>query len=193
MGAVAETAFVTGATGLLGNNLVRLLRKEGVKVKGLARSREKALRQFGGLDGVEIVEGNLEKVSAFQATLSGCDALFHTAAYFRESYQGGRHWSKLSRINIDGTKAILEAARAAGIRRFVHTSSIAVLDAPRGALINETMRRLESDGDEYYRSKILTDKAVDEFLCANPEMFGVFVLPGWMHGPGDLGPITDCP
>jgi nucleoside-diphosphate-sugar epimerase len=80
-----QTAFVTGATGLLGNNLVRLLLSRGVGVKALARSREKAERQFAGLP-VEIVTGDLSDVARFAARLKGVDVVFHTAAYFRDSF-----------------------------------------------------------------------------------------------------------
>ncbi|MCX6609281.1 MAG: SDR family oxidoreductase [Acidobacteria bacterium] len=182
-------AFVTGATGLLGNNLVRLLLTEGWTVRALARSREKAERQFDGLE-VEVVEGDLGNVSGFAKGLEGADVLFHTAAYFRESYQGGSHWGDLYRINVQGTSELLEAAYRAGIRRAIHTSSVAILDGAPGALIDETMRRREEDADDYYRSKIQADSAVDKFLSSHPDFWAAFVLPGWMHGPGDIGPTS---
>jgi dihydroflavonol-4-reductase len=103
-------AFVTGATGLLGNNLVRELLGRGYEVKALVRSREKAEKLFGDL-AIEYVVGDMEDVPAFAAELAGSDVLFHTAAYFREYYQPGEdHWGKLKRINIDGTVEILNAA-----------------------------------------------------------------------------------
>lgn len=76
------SAFITGATGLLGNNLVRLL-----VVKALAWSREKAQKQPGELP-VEIVVGEMTNVSSFAPHLEGIDTLFHTAAYFRD--KGGK-------------------------------------------------------------------------------------------------------
>lgn len=185
-----KTAFVTGATGLLGNNLVRLLLERGVHVRALVRSSEKARQQFEGLKGLEMIEGDIRNATAFTSSMAGCDTLFHTAAYFRESLSGGRHWEMLKRINVDATAELLEAAYAAGIRRFAHTSSIAVVDGPRGALIDETMKRNERDADDYYRSKIWSDRVVHAFLERHPDTFGVFVMPGWMHGPGDLGPTA---
>ena len=184
------TVFVTGSTGLLGNNLVRLLAANGHKVKALARSREKAQRQLGDLANVEIVVGDMTDVASFADALRGCDALFHTAAHFRDSYKGGDHWPELLKINVEGTRELLKAAYASGIRRMVHTSSIAVLDGPRGAVIDETMTRKLPERDAYYRSKVMSDEEVFAFLKKNPKFSATFVLPGWMHGPGDLGPTS---
>ena len=100
------TAFVTGATGLLGNNLVRELVQRGHRVKALARSLSKAREQLGGLD-IDLVEGDLTDVPAFKAALAGVDVLFHTAAFFRDSYKGGRHWDELYRVNVNGTEDLL--------------------------------------------------------------------------------------
>ena len=184
-----QTAFVTGSTGLLGNNLVHLLAGRGVRVKALARSREKASQQFAGIQG-EIIEGDMLDVARFAPALAGCDALFHTAAHFRDSYKGGKHWDRLLAVNVEGTGRLLEAAHAAGVRRAVHTSSIAVLNGRAGQLIDETMERREADADDYYRSKILADRAVRAFLDGHPDMFVAMVLPGWMFGPGDVGPTS---
>ncbi|MDI3357880.1 SDR family oxidoreductase [Pseudomonas sp. UYIF39] len=184
-----EYAFVTGATGLLGNNLVHALLKRNIKVKALVRSIEKARKQFGNLP-VEFVEGDMLNVDAFSHALQGCDALFHTAAYFRDSYKGGKHWQKLYDTNVTGTEQLLQAAYAAGIRRAVHTSSIAVLKGNKDEVIDETMSRSESDADDYYLSKILSEQKIQEFLLQHPDMFIAMVLPGWMFGPGDIGPTS---
>ncbi|QZP32834.1 SDR family oxidoreductase [Pseudomonas sp. DR48] len=184
-----EYAFVTGATGLLGNNLVRALLKRNIKVKALVRSVEKARKQFGNLP-VEFIEGDMLNVDAFSHALQGCDALFHTAAYFRDSYKGGKHWQKLYDTNVTGTERLLQAAYAAGIRRAVHTSSIAVLKGNKDELIDETMSRSESEADDYYLSKIQSEQKVQEFLLQHPDMFIAMVLPGWMFGPGDIGPTS---
>lgn len=185
-----QTVFVTGATGLLGNNLVRLLLDRGVAVLALARSQAKARAQFGEIPGLTIIEGDMQDVAGFAPALSGCDVVFHTAAYFRESYGGGKHWAMLKRINVDATAELIAASYAAGVRRFIHTSSIAVVNGPRGALIDESMTRDPRDADDYYRSKMQSDAVVQDFLRRHPEMFAAFVMPGWMHGPGDLGPTA---
>ena len=165
-----QSAFVTGATGLLGNNLVRLLVSRGVHVKALSRSRAKAERQFGDLP-VEIVTGDMAKVGEFAAHLQGNDVVFHTAAFFRDGYKGGRHWKELYDANVHGTAELFALAYGAGVRRIVHTSSVAVLAGEPGQLIDESMRRRTQDADDYYLSKILSERVIDDFLEAHPDMW----------------------
>lgn len=185
----AKTTFVTGATGLLGNNLVRSLLENNVKVRVLVRSLEKAKKQFNDLP-VEIVEGDMRDVSKWSSALAGCEVVFHTAAYFRDSYKGGDHWEDLQRINIQGTADLLKFSYAAGVRHMIHTSSIAVLARRTdGSVVDETMLRdPNGDADDYYRSKILTDQYIREFLSEHPDMSVSMILPGFMFGPGDIGP-----
>ena len=184
-----KSALVTGATGLLGNNLVRLLVSRGVQVKALVRSQEKAEKQLAGLP-VEIVVGEMTNVAGFAKELNGIDVIFHTAAYFRDNYKGGKHWKQLFTTNVLGTAHLFAEAYNAGVRRIVHTSSVAVLSGAPGESIDETMRRNPQDADDYYRSKILADRKVDAFLEAHPDMWACMVLPGWMVGPGDVGPTS---
>lgn len=184
-----QSAFVTGSTGLLGNNLVRLLVSRGVTVKALVRSTKKAERQFAGLP-VEIVEGDMNNVAAFAGRLRDVTILFHAAAFFRDNYKGGSHWKQLYDTNVTGTVELLTRAYNAGIRRFVHISSVAVLTGAPGQLIDETMLRTANDADDYYLSKILTDRQVLSFLEKHSDMWACMVLPGWMVGPGDIGPTA---
>lgn len=108
-------AFVTSATGLLGNNLVRALLKENIQVTALVRSEEKARKQFADLP-IQIVKGDILEPESYRDYLAGCDSLFHTAAFFRDNYKGGKHWQELYDTNIIGTNNLLEAAYEAGIR-----------------------------------------------------------------------------
>ncbi|MFO0659350.1 MAG: NAD(P)H-binding protein [Polyangiaceae bacterium] len=94
----------------------------GTRRQGQHVRPEKARKSLGGLD-IDIVEGDMENVSAFADAPEGCDVVFHTAAYFREYYAPGDHAAKIDRINVDGTIALLDAAKARGVRRAVDTSS----------------------------------------------------------------------
>lgn len=186
-------AFVTGSTGLLGSNLVRQLLAEGWQVKALARNARKLQSQFADLptQGLEPVVGDLLTPDMFARDLSGVDVVFHAAAYFRESYQGGAHDEALMRVNVDGTQQLLAAAAAAGVPRFVHTSSIATLRNDTTVTLHEDDLAAPEDAvDPYYRSKILSDRVVAQFSDRHPSMRIVTVIPGWMHGPGDEGPTS---
>lgn len=183
-------AFVTGATGLLGNNLVRLLVEQGHQVKGLVRSPEKAFNLFENLN-VTFVSGDMLNVSDFVPELEECDVLFHTAAYFREYYQPGNHWKHLEDININGTINLLTAAEKVGIKKVVYVSSAGIIGMkPNGAPGDETTPpHPVAEKNLYFKSKILTEKAISRFLQEHT-LPVTTILPAWMFGPGDAAPTN---
>ena len=109
-----RTALVTGATGLLGGNLVRELDRRGWAIRALVRDAARARRLLSGVARLTPVVGDLERVDDWAAALDGVDVVFHAAAYFRESYRGGSHWERLRTVNVDGTRALVAAAVARG-------------------------------------------------------------------------------
>src|SRR4030088_373226 len=115
-------AFVTGSTGLLGNNLVRILHQAGHEVWALARSKEKARRELGDT-AAHIVVGDVRNVAEFANDLRGVDVVFHTAAYFREYYSPGDHSNAVELTNVRGAMDLAQAAHAMGVRKMIHTSS----------------------------------------------------------------------
>jgi dihydroflavonol-4-reductase len=183
-------AFVTGSTGLLGNNLVRALLAEGHTVRALVRSRARA-HLLDGLN-VELVEGDMGDVPAFSAALEGVNVLFHTAAYFREYYgPPADHWTQLKAINVEGTRTLLEAAHARGVKRVVDTSTDGIIGhKPDGSPGDEdTPPSPLAQSNLYFRSKLIAEEQGRAFS----ERTGLavsFVLPGWMFGPGDAGPTS---
>lgn len=184
-------AFVTGSTGLLGSNLVRALLAAGHEVQALVRSRQKAEKFLGAQPSLTFVEGDMEKAEAFAPQLRGCDVLFHTAAYFREYYQPGKHWSILERINVRGTVRLLELAEQAGIRKAIYVSSSTVIGKlPRNQVSDEsTPPDAYSYRNLYAKSKVLTEEAVQQFVKTH-QMPVVLILPTWMFGPGDAAPTS---
>ena len=72
-------------------------------------------------------------------------------------------------------KTLLEAAYALGVRRMVHTSSAGVLDGPPGSVIDETMARADADANDYFRSKILSDRAILDFWGSSDQVSPVRV------------------
>jgi dihydroflavonol-4-reductase len=183
-------AFVTGATGLLGSNLIRALIADGYSVRGLARSEEKARRVFPNNE-IEIVPGDMSDVGGFAPALSGCDFLFHTAAYFREYYQPGDHKALLEKINVQATIDLLIAAEKAGIKKAIHISSSGVIGVkPDGSAGDEeTLPDDHSTANLYFASKIGAELAIGRFLRER-SLPVVMILPGWMWGPGDSAPTA---
>jgi dihydroflavonol-4-reductase len=184
-------AFVTGATGLLGNNLVRLLVGQGHEVKALVRSSEKAQKLLGDVKNAQFIQGDMENVAGFAESLKGCDVLFHTAAYFREYYQPGDHWPKLEKINVRGTIELLEAAQKHGVKKAIHVSSSGVIGEDDKNPIGDESAAANGLALEnlYFRSKVETEKAIASFLKTH-SMSVVMILPGWMYGPGDAAPTS---
>ena len=183
-------AFVTGATGLLGNNIVRRLLEAGHEVKGLVRSLEKARQVFPSQD-VELVTGDIGDIAGFAEAMKGCDLLFHTAAYFREYYQPGDHKAILEKINVQGTIDLLIAAEKSGLRKAIHISSSGVigLKADGSPGDENTLPDEYSTSNLYFASKISAELAIGRFLKERT-LPVVMILPGWMWGPGDWAPTS---
>jgi len=183
-------AFVTGSTGLLGNNLVRTLLEAGHEVLALARSKDKAARELGDTR-ARIVVGDMTAVAGFADALSGVDVLFHSAAYFREYYAPGDHAKVVDRIHVDATMELARAAHARGVTKMVDTSSSGVIGVePDGSPGNEgtpPWRRAEKN--LYLQSK----RKVEPLLRAFSRETGFFIasaLPSWMWGPHNAGPTA---
>jgi len=185
---VPARAFVTGATGFLGGNLVQALLDAGYEVRGLVRSKEKAEKVFAGAP-VEFVTGDMSNVAGFAPQLAGCDLLFHTAAYFREYYQPGDHKATIGKINVQGTVDLLIAAEKQGVKKAIHISSAGVIGRkPDGSAGDEsTLPDDHATKNLYFSSKIDTELAIKRFLKER-SLPVVMVLPSWMWGPGDSAP-----
>jgi dihydroflavonol-4-reductase len=115
-------AFVTGATGFLGSHVARVLADQGANLRLLVRPTSN-LKNIEGLN-AETVSGDLRDAASLEKTMSGCDAVFHVAADYRLWV---RDPGEMYRSNVDGTRAILAAARKNGVRRVVYTSSVATV------------------------------------------------------------------
>jgi dihydroflavonol-4-reductase len=182
-------ALITGSTGMLGHNLAVELLAQGWEVKALVRSKQKAQKLFGNLK-LEVIEGDMENVSGFAPALAGVDAVFHTAAYFREYFTPGDHWATLKRINIEATLELLEAAEQAGVATFIHTSSSGVVGASHGVGNESTPPDAEVLKNLYFRSKVEGDAAIAKWLETTRRLKVVSILPGWMFAPRDAAPTN---
>jgi dihydroflavonol-4-reductase len=115
-------AFVTGATGFLGAHVARVLAEQGAELRLLVRPTSD-LRNVEGLR-ADRVTGDLRSPALLEKAMSGCDTVFHVAADYRLWV---RDPEQMYRSNVEGTRAVLDAARKNGIRRVVYTSSVATM------------------------------------------------------------------
>ncbi len=114
--------FLTGATGFVGGHVARVLAEQGAELRLLVRPASD-LRNLEGIPGDRVV-GDLREPDALGKAISGCEAVFHVAADYRLWV---RDPQEMYRANVDGTRAILQAARSHGVKRVVHTSSVATV------------------------------------------------------------------
>ncbi len=176
-------ALVTGATGFIGHNIVRELRRDGIPVRALVR-RGSDTRFLEPL-GVEFAIGDLLDAASLMRAARGCTVLFHAAALYT-------FWSPddslIYRTNVQGTENILSAAREAGLRKAVFTSSEAAIGMEEGcAAGNERMEAsLDHLKGAYKRSKLLAERVA--LRMNGPAMPVVVVNPTLPIGAWDVKP-----
>jgi dihydroflavonol-4-reductase len=172
--------LVTGATGHIGNVVVRELLIRGKKVRAFVLPGED-LSPLNGLD-IEIVEGNVLDPASLSEAMKGVRTVYHLAGMI--SIMPGEY-EKMHRVNVNGTKNVLAAARKARVKRLVYTSSIhALRRLPEGNVIDEQVDfDPENRMGDYDRTKAEASLAV---LKAASEGFNaVIVCPTGVIGPYD--------
>src|SRR5271169_2715071 len=115
-------AFVTGATGFLGSHVARVLADQGAGLRLLVRPTSN-LKNLEGLK-AETATGDLRDSASLEKAMAGCEVVFHVAADYRLWV---RDPAEMYRSNVEGTRAILEAARKNAVRCVVYTSSVATM------------------------------------------------------------------
>ena len=176
-------ALVTGATGFVGAAVGRALLGEGWQVRALVRigSDRRNIRSLA----VEPVVGDLTDPASLERALEGCEAVFHVAADYRLWAPDPR---QLYRTNLEGTGNLLDAARRAGVRRIIYTSSVATVGLPPDgrAGTEDTPVALTDMIGHYKRSKFLAEERAREAAAAGAPV--VIVNPSTPIGPGDVKP-----
>jgi dihydroflavonol-4-reductase len=151
-----KPTLVTGASGFVGWHVARVLLEQGHRVRALVRSGSNVPE----LD-VERVTGDLRDTASLERAVAGCGLVFHVAADYR---LWSKHPSELYRSNVDGTRNMLSAAKAAGVERFVYTSTVGCIGIPADGSGDEsqpvTLAQMKGD---YKRSKFLAEQTALEF------------------------------
>jgi dihydroflavonol-4-reductase len=171
---------ITGANGHVGGNLARLLLEEGHDLRLLIHRRQDAV---AGLPAERVV-GDITDPAGMTGLVRGCDVVVHAAA--RISIDGDRDGS-LARVNIEGTRAVVEACLAQGIGRLVHFSSIHTYDPfPLDQPLDETRPPVARHASAYDQSKLAADAIVRDAVRRGLD--AVIVAPTSVIGPHDHYP-----
>jgi nucleoside-diphosphate-sugar epimerase len=173
---MGELVLLTGGAGFLGRHLLRELLAAGAQVRALSRRAETdaVLSRLGA----QPVRGNLDDAGSLRAAARGVDAVFHAAA---DTNTWARNNAAQWRTNVEGTQALLAAAREGGAQAFVHTSSVSAYShLVHGVLREDVAQRGAESWINYERSKHAAEAAVR----AGGLPFLVF-QPAHILGPGD--------
>jgi 2-alkyl-3-oxoalkanoate reductase len=166
-------ALVTGANGFLGSHIASQLVRDGHSVRLLLRRSPAQVPA-----GCDIALGDLSDADSLQRSTQGIDVVFHCAALVSD-------WGPLAsfqEVNRDGVRRLLEASAAAGVRRFVHVSTIDVLGW-RGHVLREDDQPVHT-GFAYPDTKGEGETLVKQ-LAPALKIEHAIIRPGWIYGPGD--------
>jgi dihydroflavonol-4-reductase len=169
------TVLITGATGQVGNAIARRLAADGVEVRALVRSPERARVLPAG---VQPVFGDVTDAASLRAALDGAATVYHAAGI---PEQWRRDVGEFTRVNVDGTRNVVDAALAAGVQRFVYTSTDDVLVQAPGAPFDESAISPNPGVTPYQRSKQEADRIVSAALDRG--LPAVFLHPAGVYGP----------
>ena len=169
---------VTGASGHIGNCLVRELKKQGATVKVLVHNFRNDLDEMG----VEIIQGNLLEPDSLYSLCEGADVVFHLAAQIAID---NRSSSRVYETNITGTKNMIKAATSRGVGKFIHFSSIHAFQCkPADLLLDENRPLVETNNTIYEFTKAEGER---EVLRAVKEGLNAVILnPTAVIGPFDF-------
>lgn len=150
------TVFLTGASGFLGAHLLLELRAAGAQVRAMSRRAESdaMIREAGA----EPVRASLEDADSLRKAVEGCDAIFHAAA---DTSVWRAHDERQRATNVDGTRRLVQAAHDAGVRAFMHTSSVSAYShLTSGVITEDTVQRGGDSWIAYERTKYLAEQVV---------------------------------
>jgi dihydroflavonol-4-reductase len=176
-------AFVTGATGFVGSHVARVLGEQGADLRLLVRANSNT-KNIDDLKADRFI-GDLRDPASLEKGIAGCEVVFHVAADYRLWV---RDPEEMYRANVEGTRAILEAARKNRVRRVVYTSSVATIGfTSNGQPADETSPvSLDNMIGPYKRSKFMAEQVAIEAARARQDV--VIVNPSTPVGERDIKP-----
>jgi nucleoside-diphosphate-sugar epimerase len=167
--------LVTGATGFVGGALARrLLGEEGAVVTACGRDLTKA----SGLDGARLEAADLLDAATMEGLVAGQEIVFHVGAWLGSKDDGAAFG-----VNVTATESLVRQSAAAGVKRFVLVSSVAVYGVPSNGVMDESVPLATEQPYDYGRTKALGDLRARE-LGAELGLDVVVIRPGMVHGPG---------
>lgn len=174
---------MTGATGFVGSHVARVLAEQGAELRLLVRSGSN-LKNIEGLKAERVV-GDLREPASLETAMSGCEVVFHVAADYRLWV---RDPQQMYLANVEGTHALLDAARKSGVRRVVYTSSVATMGfTSNGHLADENSPvSLDNMIGPYKRSKFMAEEVA--ISAGRSGMDVVVVNPTTPVGEQDIKP-----
>ena len=177
---MGATVLVTGASGFLGRHLAQQLQAEGAQVFGLSRS-ETADAALRAADVVPLRGDLMQPEGLAAAFTQPFDAVFHTAA---DTSQWAPQDARQTRVNVDGARALAEAALASGAAAFIHTSSVSAYShLVHGTLREDVAQRGGESRNNYERTKHLGEQAVRAVAARGLPL--TVLQPAHIFGPGD--------
>lgn len=173
--------FLTGATGVLGRPVARMLRDDGHTVRALARSGSNV--ELLARLGADAVRGDLFDRAALDAAVAGCDAVLHLATRIPPRSRAARAgaWDENDRIRIDGTRMLVDAALAAGAGIFLYPSVCFVYADGGSEWIDAETARVDASGA--LASTLPAEAEVARFTGDSGGR-GIVLRMGYFYGPG---------
>lgn len=175
--------FLTGATGFLGGVMARKLLEKNHEVVALVRNPDKAKTLIDL--GATVIQGDVTEKESMRDAMKNCDGVFHVAAWYKV---GVRDKSPGYKINVEGTRNVLELMKELNIKKGVYTSTLAINSNTHGKLMDESYHYNGNHLSEYDRTKALAHEVAKQFIKEGLPL--VIVMPGLIYGP-DGTSLTD--
>ncbi|MDJ0757212.1 MAG: NAD-dependent epimerase/dehydratase family protein [Ardenticatenaceae bacterium] len=168
--------FLTGATGFVGGAIARLLVDRGHQVNAVVRNPARAsdLKELG----INVLQGDVTVKESMRVAMQGCEGVFHVAGWYKV---GAKDKTLGQKINVDGTRNVLELMKELKIPKGVYTSTLAVNSDTHGQVRDETYRFTGQHISEYDRTKAEAHDVAEKFIADGLPL--VILMPGLIYGP----------